>query len=146
MLKLLRENFGAPLRPRSHRTRRCSQMFHAKNGTYCCLLECSHSIAGKIKGFALCMPTCLRVLCELGPGPATPKTHSRSRFFLGISQNRARHCGVAMHNAVGVATTLELRIYQCKPFALLRRERTQYGQGFNPLELHMRFLGLSPPH
>ncbi len=40
------------LRPHSHRTRRCSQMLQAKNGTYCCLLECSHSIAGKIKGFA----------------------------------------------------------------------------------------------
>ena len=25
---------------------------HAKNGTHCCLLECSHSITSKIKGFA----------------------------------------------------------------------------------------------
>ena len=40
------------LRPRSHRRRRCSQMLHAKNGTHCSQWECSHNIAGNIKGFA----------------------------------------------------------------------------------------------
>ena len=43
------------LRPRSHRTRRCSQMLLAKNGTCCCQLECSHSIASNIKNIA-CKP------------------------------------------------------------------------------------------
>ena len=55
------------LRPRSHRTRRCSQMLHAKNGTHCCLLECSHSIANNCKQHQkICAQICLGVLCELG--------------------------------------------------------------------------------
>ena len=36
----------------SHKTRRRPQMLRAKNGTHCCQLGCSHSIASSIKGFA----------------------------------------------------------------------------------------------
>ncbi len=59
------------LRLRSHRTRRCWQMLHTKNGTHCCHLECSHSIANNCKQHQrickqICMEICLHVLCELG--------------------------------------------------------------------------------
>ncbi len=58
------------LRPHSHRTRRCSQMLHAKNGTHSCQLECSHSIANNCKQHQrICKQICVQicVLCELGP-------------------------------------------------------------------------------
>ncbi len=43
-------------------------MLHAKNGTHCCQLECSHSIANNCKRHQrICMQICLRVLCELDP-------------------------------------------------------------------------------
>ena len=64
-------NPDANLRPRSHRTRRCSQMWHAKNATHYCQLECSHSIANSCKQHQrickqMCVQICLRVLCERG--------------------------------------------------------------------------------
>ncbi len=47
------------------------QLLHAKNGMNCCLLECLHSIASNIKGFArkfLCKFASVSV-CELGLRP-----------------------------------------------------------------------------
>ncbi len=66
------------LRPRSHRTRRCSQMLHAKNGTHCCQWECSHRIANNCNQHQrickqICVQICLFVLCELGLRSHSPE-------------------------------------------------------------------------
>ena len=42
-------------RPRSHRTRRCSQTLLAQNGTDCCQWECSHSMFVCKPAYASCV-------------------------------------------------------------------------------------------
>ncbi len=93
------------LGPRSHRMRRCSQMLHAKNGTHCYQLECSHSIANNCKQHQtickqICVQICLRVLCELGL-----ELRTRFQCWTGVNTKRMRFCLLYNQASVSLQTS-----------------------------------------
>ncbi len=110
-------------RPHSHRTQRCSQMLHAKNGTHCCQLECSHSIANNCKQHQrvckqICVQMCFRVLCELGLRLAASK-NSRG-WENNFDRNPALQCTVIATHSHQMRRRRNVTASQCSDWLLAK--------------------------